>query len=189
MKTITKHTILKQGDKTYHAIEVERGIVWIDKDAEIRGNEWVLWNNSNTVENVSRVGIDLLTFNTTHLTAYKENCSKIIAATFDLEGVPKIELEDEVDKLAKLEFPLSNPNNNWLSNEIELRRRLFIKGYKANPAKYTEEQMKTALIMAKETVEEGGKLMAEYSILDILQFLNSIKEITVDGNFKILESI
>ena len=185
MKQLTKDTVLKQGDKTYHAIEVEQGIVWVDKDA-IKGykGDWIIETHNSVVKNTL---CQLSSEWDLNRSGYKDKL--IVASTFDLEGVPKIELEDEVDKLAKLEFPLSNPNNNWLSNEIELRRRLFIKGYKANPAKYTEEQMKTALIMAKETVEEGGKLMAEYSILDILQFLNSIKEITVDGNFKILESI
>lgn len=65
----------------------------ICSNIEIKEGDWVIWNNSNTIEQVSRVGLDLLTFNTTHLKAYKENCKKIEASTDTSLGLPNIPTE------------------------------------------------------------------------------------------------
>ena len=119
MKQITKDTVLKQGDKSYPAIQTEQGIVWIDKDAEIKEKNKYLAKSLReddedellySLHIKTAVLIDGLKIYTkapykcldgngkeymNYSYTDKWRSSKIIAANFELEGVPKIELEDE----------------------------------------------------------------------------------------------
>ena len=85
MKQITKNTVLKQGDKSYPAIQTEQGIVWIDKDAEPKSNNQFIDINDGKIYKNQAKGD-----NSTMRKSIFPECLKVIAANFDLEGVPKI---------------------------------------------------------------------------------------------------
>ena len=87
MKQITSNTILKQGNKSHPAIQTKQGIVWIDKDAEIKEG----WKGYAYKKDLT--GQVFKHFYTTN--PWYNDAKIIIAANFELEGVPKVELEDE----------------------------------------------------------------------------------------------
>ena len=239
MKQITKNTVLKQGDKsfeqflaenpykhtrsfteadweadmyekwketikTYTAIETEQGIVWVDKDAKIKQGDWYI---DFSLDKPSLYQMKYKQWGEEgHL-----NCKKIIAANFYLEGVPKIELEDdevytiEDVKESSIHFCdayINSPStveNKDLREVWELfknscvswiKNRRIKKDYKANQAKYTEKDMKNAFKSAREGYYEhsGDRPPAHINkwitAQDYLQSLKSIKKITVDENFK-----
>lgn len=205
MKQITKDTVLKQGNKTYTTIEVEQGIVWVDKDAEIKDAFTFSKNYGiGKVRFVEKEGYELFIgdnisywFGDYH--SCKSDCNKIIAATFELEGIPKIELEDK-NSLEKAKEFASNKFNldphkkkgvvftetvlSVLDAGIECGYKF---GIKANKAKWSDEDMIKTIDMAQEeSWDEGGYLGLKYEPKEILQSLNSIKEIVVDENFKVI---
>lgn len=142
--------------KSYPAIQTEQGIVWVDKNAVV---------NSTDKESDNFIYVEEV-----------HHLCKIIAANFELEGVPKIELEDEVEKLAR-----TNPNITKYSKASFIPG--FIEGYKANQAKYTEENAEK-IYMKGYMDKTDGKDHTNEKLADYLQSLKSIKEITVDENFK-----
>lgn len=109
-----------------------------------------------------------------------------LAANFDLEGIPKIELEDEVEKLARIEYEKILHKHITYSDFV----LAFSIGYKANQAKYTEEDIIKCWCAAIDYVEWlneptiQNKFPKPFDRVQYLQSLNSIKEITVDENFK-----
>lgn len=213
MKQITKDTVLKQGDKsfeqflaenpykhtrsfteadweadmyekwketikTYTAIETEQGIVWIDKDAEIKDYDYhipyLVDGKIGTYDNHT---------DWTHL-----DCPPIIASNFILEGIPVIGFEDEVEKLARIEYEKILHKHITYSDFV----LAFSIGYKANQAKYTEEDILDAYEAGKDSIHfknDGSWCWWEEKNgeKDYLQSLNSIKEITVDENFKAIK--
>lgn len=203
MKQITKDTVLKQVIpstkdcygyiKSYPAIETEQGIVWIDKDAEKRNGDYVYHpqvSKEYIIVDDKKEGDDIYSKGE-HISQgiYKHKPTtnpwylkevKIIAANFELEEVPKILLEDEIEKLAR-----TNPKIQKHSKASYIPG--FKDGYKANQSKYTEEDMRNAIEMSRETEEINCLcLIKKYKIKDIIQSFNYIKEITVDDQFQIL---
>ena len=174
MKQITSNTVLIQEDKSYPAIQTEQGIVWVDPSLPIEEKYPKTVVEKLTTGNYMLWQID-------NINDIDRSCQyQIVATTFELEGVPKIELEDEIEKLAK----------EYSKNEEDYTLKLIAKysfkdGYKANQAKYTKEDMKKAY--------SKGALYGDsdntYYFDNLLQSLNSIKEITVDENFCILNIV
>lgn len=60
----------------------------ITDNSEFKAGDYVVWNNSNTVEKVKTVGIDLVTFDDENRQGYIENCKKIVASN-STEITPK----------------------------------------------------------------------------------------------------
>lgn len=212
MKQITSNTVLKQEDrlikcseykcgnsdcifecinpkqvyKSYPAIQTEQGIIWIDKDAEIISG----YNVRKKYKDGISAGYETYLITADNFEGYGTDFSdyiKIIAANFELKGVPMIKLVDEVEKLWG-EFIKSDINNGSASSyHVWLR---INDGYKANQNKYTEEDMVKCWCAAIDYVEWlnepiiQSKFPKPFDRVQYLQSLKSIKEITIDENFK-----
>jgi hypothetical protein len=188
MKQITKDTLLKQGDKTYKAVQIWSEtnnvflpiIVWIDSIPLINADDnypeyvveklttgkFMLWhiNSPNDIDRKTQYGI-------------------VAHYGTDIKGAPKIKLEDEVEKLAK---EITNKYVN--EREKQTAYLEFIDGYKANQAKYTEDDVKKAINMAR-SFTRNSKDQPFREVWDsegIIQFLNSTRLIEVDENFKVI---
>jgi len=103
--------------------------VLVDEKEEIISGDLILWNGK------VKTAID---------TTYTHPSHKIIFAEKELGiDVPVFEWRDfEVEKLAIKEFP----HDTGMSI---VARGAFRKGYKSNPAKYTEEDLRKAIEMAR----------------------------------------
>jgi predicted secreted protein len=102
----------------------------IDQEAEIKEGDYVTYQNAGLV--ITKI---LNTFE-----SHRTDCNKIIFAEKELGlDIPVFEWRDfEVEKLAIKEFP----HDTGMSI---VARGAFRKGYKSNPAKYTEEEMEEAI--------------------------------------------
>lgn len=122
--------------------------VLVDEDAEIKDGDWFFLDmtDNNLPNELHQMGSNKKSktggINFYHNTAWTNCCSKIIFAEpeLKLEGVPAFKWRDfEVEKLAEEEIPYSS------STTLLVQRMRFIQGYKSNPAKYTEEDLRKAL--------------------------------------------
>jgi hypothetical protein len=198
MKKITKGTILKQaitpiGEtkvwKLYEAIEVDGGIVWVDKDAEmVAGDYW--YNDSiGTCWKVTHSNIPLY-YQPSDMN--RTGMDKIVASTYPLDGIPMIELEDNTEKL----FTQKALDRYGTIKEVDInvtKRKMFgrleyyeglMDGYKANPAKYTEEDVMNAYDAG--IIGGCNPYYSETEREEYIQQLNTLHTIEVDENFKII---
>ena len=148
MKKITTNTILKQGDKTFTAVEVDGNIVWIDKT---------------------------------------EFADETIAQTKAiLQGIPVILLDSYVERLAekdadKYDWDFESSSGNGYADHVYG----FIKGYKSNPAKWTDEDMERAIELSRIKLEVNAE--NEYlTKKQIFEQLSEISVIEVDNDFNVL---
>jgi hypothetical protein len=177
MKQITNKTILKQGDKTYQPIEIDGVIYWVDK-REILPNTWYensgvlflsdsVYNKGNNPNNSNPIVTDF-------------NRSIVAQSEPKLDGVPVVNLDSYVDRIAKEILP---DDTNWQ------RRFDIVKGFKSNPNQYTQADIEKAIELArKHDVDlhngRGCTLIPQISRNEILQQINSISVIEVDEQFK-----
>jgi hypothetical protein len=199
MKQITKDTILKQGDKTYPAIEVDGGFVWVDKNAEMKDDNWYYNSFNKTVYRLASSN-----FNRNYSIVIKEDINafpnqyfKIRATTLGLKGVPKISLEDEVEKLADVYCW----GNVYPTKEILIdKKEAFIAGHKSTPAKYTEKDMNGFVTWLDNNWRRGkggwhhvgdfnknSKPVKTQHLMELyIKSINTIKVIEVAANFKVI---
>ena len=191
MKQITSNTVLIQNGKSYPAIQTEQGIVWVDPSLPIE-EEYpkIVVEKLNTG--------DYMLWQIDNINDIDRSCQyQIIAANFELEGVPKIEFEDEVEKYIKNISEFGKPLRGDDAFKPHLNcgeiKELVRQGYKANQAKYTEEDIENAIELARELIDGKNSFEVEnilgssdgtygieikYTFKQIIQLLNSIKEIT-----------
>lgn len=149
--------------------------VLVDEDAEIKDGDWFFLDmtDNNLPNELHQMGPNKKSktggINFYHNTAWTNCCSKIIFAEpkLKLEGVPVFEWRDfEVEKLAEEEIPYSS------STTLLVQRMRFVQGYKSNPAKYTEEDLRKAMNMMMQgsiVDDEYYPLFTEDQIIQSLQ--------------------
>lgn len=114
--------------------------VLVDEEAEIKPNTWY---ENNKVLFLSDAVYD--EGNNPNLNN-KNNAVIFAEKELNIEGVPTFEWRDfEVEKLAEEKMLEHYPLNDRRGFELG-----FIEGYKSNPAKYTEEDLRKAIHMANE---------------------------------------
>jgi hypothetical protein len=126
--------------------------VLVDEEAEIKEGDWYF----DAVIGLHQKLSDLVQ------TTVKLDRWKIIFAEKELGlDVPVFEWRDfEVEKLAKKSLP---DDTDWQ------KRFVFVQGYKSNPAKYTEEDLRKAYIQGKH-----GGITQNY--MDFEEFIKSLQK-------------
>jgi hypothetical protein len=157
MKTITKHTVLKQGDKVYQPVEVDGNIIFIDDEVVCETGELYLTSIRRRVipksEGVIQAG------------------DKIVAQSLPiLESIPVISLYSYVKQLA-----IKNYGKKY---ELLQGQLMFFRfGFKSNPNKWTDEDIQKAIHLSR---------IERRSTESILKQISSINEIEVDEQWNII---
>lgn len=167
--------MLIQGDKKYIPVVVDQGIIWVDKNESLKKGD--LYYDNLPVQGIKTFdGYWAQTFNSW----------KIVASTFDLEGIPLIDLEGEVKKLAVKQIEIEGWGEYTGTSEQTGMFNCFIEGYKSNPAKYTEEDMREAIRLAQSQTWDGeSKRTYSKPKFSTEEILDSLKSIQVDKFFKV----
>jgi hypothetical protein len=102
------------------------------------------------------------------------------APELDLSLLPEIVVEDDVEKLAKLEYPISTNKGKWgFEEEVQqFNQRAFIKGYKSATKVYSEDDLSGHLIVLgnwiiKNKIKSGIEILSK--IQEIIQSLKQPK--------------
>jgi hypothetical protein len=161
---------------TYLKFQLVNGYgVLVDQEAEIKEGEWAIEMYNGQSQAVNPLKFTDENGNNWFVRKMNMYCGKndqeahkIIFSEKELglEGVPVFEWRDfEVEKLAIKEFP----HDTGMSI---VARGAFRKGYKSNPAKYTEEDLRKAMdMMAQGSIvdDEYYPLFTEDEIIQSLQ--------------------
>lgn len=130
----------------------------------IREGEWYVPNNLRKVT-IWKMGNGIHKGKSTY-------CDVVVASSFHLEGIPLIVVEDELNKL------LNAQDTSTCESDYEegLLEGITI-GYKANPNKYTEEQLREAFEEGKQMMfmEMNRKLVKFKSSTEYIKSLNKPK--------------
>jgi hypothetical protein len=158
MKQITNKTILKQGDKTFHPLEIDSVIYWIDKST--LADEMVA--QSKPIHGVPVVSLDSYVNELTKLDLI--HLIKIVQKSEDYKSVMGINLENTLKRL------LSNYKSNQNHyNQKDIDRVVTL------AREYT-------------LTEKFGDTTVDFDLLEqqIFNQINSISVIEVDEQFNVI---
>jgi hypothetical protein len=173
MKTITKNTILKQGDKVYQPVEVHSILCWVDKSLERNPN--LTYTDGEIVYK-------------DNLILPSENFEAIVAQSSPiLESIPVISLDSYVERLAKENYKKHSVKDDKLSLDEQIQRSGgfiigHIEGFKSNANKWTKGDLVKAIDLARKYPKD----VAGFADEEILEQISSLKEIEVDENFNVI---
>lgn len=174
MKKITNKTILKQGDKPYHPVEVDGLVYWINPTLPIEEvyphivieklttGDYILWQIDN-INDIDR------------------SCQYQIVAQsqYKLQGVPVISLDKDWYSILR-KVGLTGDQCSEVFDLIE----------QSNPNQYTQKDIDKAIELARTTYikecELGSYEVDQFSKSEIIEQINSISVIEVDEQFKII---
>ena len=147
-------------------IKINKHYVWVDKDAEIKLNDYYFSKISNIIFR-RKYGHWIENYD-------KKIYQKIIAASLELklEGVPSY-----AEWLAVKEYPITKGGSMLMPSSFDLdqsnRQSGFIKGYQtAEKELFTEDDLRKAIEMAR----FGGKITTHYSEEEIIEKLKQSKK-------------
>lgn len=111
-------------------IELEDQVLLVD-NINVSESPYVLWKNkiySNKIHSFTGVKYD--------------ECKRVISSTKQIEGLPLLVIEDEVDSIVESEFKIKHP-----SDETHWKKALWKDGYATakETYKFTEEDLKKIL--------------------------------------------
>jgi len=172
MKKITNKTILKQGDKTYHPIEVDKVIYWYE-DKQIPNAGYVksicLGEIQSNIDYGVKLGDKQYVSPFVNKVGECYGCRKIVAQSQPkLEGIPVISLDSYIGKIGKA---------------VEELMEIF-------NSMYTQKDIEKAIGLSREytLTERYGDTTVDFDYLEsqIIDHINSISVIEVDENFNII---
>ena len=184
MKQITNKTIIKQWDKTFQPIEVDGVVYWIDitfKESEnLKRGNGILFTKENgerevyTYDEHDGYGLGVFDLQKQRCTIRQSAWCLIVAQSqATLYKVPIINLDSYVERLAEKDSPYAS--------------KAFERGFKSNLNQYTQKDIKKAVELARvENIEGRESCDSYYSIIEILEQINSISVIEVDEHFNII---
>ena len=183
MKTITKNTILKQGDKVYQPVEVDVVIYWLQNRPPLDNEYWTYINEFEPVVFTKNV-LSPSWYEKLH---DKRNYYTVLAQSSPiLESIPVISLDSYVQRLAQAQYPIFNTGIMWMGGSDDYnkvnKQEGFINGFKSNPNQYTKDD----LVKAIELARTYPKDVAGFANEEILEQISSINEIEVDDNFNVI---
>jgi hypothetical protein len=165
MKKITKNTILKQGDNTYHQIEINGGVYWYDiKEIRI---------DNNTIRNdiIGKLAINKRHNHIGIITDINER-SVTVSGTYN-------PTETGCSIFDSLMINGFSVHNLIVFDEY---------GYESNSNKYTQKDIEKAIDLASnpQRIMINGLIREHLTKEEILEQINSISVINVDNKFNVL---
>ncbi len=166
MKQVTNKTIVKQEEKIFEPVEVDGIIYWCESKT-ISSPHYVVYN-----DNVCFVNEDYHVINN----AIEGGFAGVVFAQsqLNLKGIPVINLNSYVERLAEIEFP----------THIEPYRKGFKHGYKLNQNHYNEKDIEKAYQVGHK--DRGNGFGNKSNFLNRLEQINSISVIEIDEKFSII---
>jgi hypothetical protein len=157
--------------KTLKCIDYQQGKILVDEQAEIKKGDLILVNN----EILTAGGL---------ADTYGDDHSKIIAQTpnLNLEGIPYVELEDDVEKL--MYDAIQKARGNDFKTFYELAVKNCSEVYKAQPKKYTEDDLRKAIAEARMSGQGLSKLTDNEIIKSLQPKIESVEIETTISLYK-----
>lgn len=174
MKKITASTILKQGNKMFLPVEIDKVIYWEAKDFDPNESAFYIYTKADGSKEINFVEDGAVIGET-----------KVIAQSkwqHQFNNTPVINLDEYIKHLPyyKQNLPHSRKDNEDHRDFLLRVGKMagFEEGYKANPNHYTQQDIEKAIELAREF---------NFYLRDtILEKINSISIIEVDDKFNII---
>jgi len=144
MKNITDKTILKQNGKLYNSVDINDVIYWFDTTLPIDEEYPKI-----VLEKVINGNYVLMQIDNINDIDRSRQYQIIAQSSPNLEEIPVISFDMYLQTISQQEYPIKKWNH--IPSYYDLYaddRRVFIKGYKANPNKYTENDILKAIEFA-----------------------------------------
>lgn len=167
MKKITNKTLLKCEDKTYQPIEIDGVIYWETGEPPTFDDV----HNSKPCYYIFERNIIKREYS-----HHVESSTIIAQSQPKLEGIPVINLDDYVERLAIENYPFAVGG---IGNSENDKKNHFIIGYKSNPNQYTQNDIEKAIEKCIDIQTNGHQIRLN----TILKEINSISVIEVDAFF------
>lgn len=164
-------------------ITYRTGIIWIDEEGDLTPNS--IAYDTLAKQLVYASGLKTLTHQ-----EYRGLVLVVAETDVPVPELPSIELKEDVEELAKQRYKYQDGPDHSYDAVMNNRRIGFIDGYKANEKKYTEDDIKQAMLdygdyifnQHKGTFSSGDLERAKERILQSLQ--PRIKHVEIETEYK-----
>lgn len=174
MKKITASTILKQGNKMFLPVEIDKVIYWEAIDFDHNESAFYIYTKADGSKEIN-FGEEGAVIGETKVIAQSQP---------KLKGIPVISLDIYVVNKA---YKYIEKLHLSLISECRTHKLLgFEEGYRANPNQYTQQDIEKAIDLAREQFDIEGFSIGEKTKESILEQINFISIIEVDEQFNII---
>ncbi len=127
--------------KTHEIIAITDGYAVIDKESPCPKDTWAIFPNTRNGEIKDFEGCEPVLCKSDYAINGVYNLHIVASIGVKIEGVPLIEIPDDVDKVYPVRIIRNTLGDGSFADAHELQRKLWLEGYNANTKQYSEEDM------------------------------------------------